>query len=256
MSRRIFLWVVTCFWLCAGTALYGQSIMEAKEEKQFEAINPPDDSSAVDVREYDAQRVDAYRQDSDFAYAEIRAKDPSLWEKLQAWFWHQVYKLFQNKDAPRIMRNVFYVALGLVIFYILLKLMNIDITTGFYRASDQAQMRSAVLEEDIHAIDFAQAVQDAEHRREYREAVRLNYLWGLKKLTDKHLISWQPDKTNHDYGAEIHVTALRAAFVSVTYFFDNVFYGDFEIRPGEYPAIKARFVEFHRQVDRQAVEKV
>ena len=57
--------------------------------------------------------------------------------------------------------------------------------------------------ENIHEVDFATRLAEAEAAGNCRLAVRLGYLQLLKQLTDRGLIHWQPDKTNHAYLAEL-----------------------------------------------------
>lgn len=83
--------------------------------------------------------------------------------------------------------------------------------------------------ENIHEMDFATLIEKTKSDEDYRLAVRYYYLWLLKKLSAREIISWNWDKTNTDYYYEIKDNNLRDDFKYLSYLYDYSWYGEFEI---------------------------
>ena len=82
-------------------------------------------------------------------------------------------------------------------------------------------------------------IAEAEDAGNYRLATRLGYLEVLKHLTDRGLIQWQPDKTNHAYLAELAAGPLREAFRGATRQFEYVWYGELRLNAALYQQARA-----------------
>nr|WP_230688324.1 DUF4129 domain-containing protein [Hymenobacter jeongseonensis] len=96
-----------------------------------------------------------------------------------------------------------------------------------------------IASENIHAVDYAARIAEAEEAGNFRLAIRLGYLEVLKHLTDRGFIQWQPDKTNHAYLAEITTGPLRDAFRSITRQFEYVWYGELRLNAALYEQARA-----------------
>ena len=79
---------------------------------------------------------------------------------------------------------------------------------------------------------------------DYRSAVRYQFLFILKKLSDKKLINWNPEKTNKDYAAELKAPHLKNDFSNLSYIFDYVWYGEFSIEEQSYQKFKNKYQAF------------
>ena len=108
--------------------------------------------------------------------------------------------------------NILITILAVVaVVYVILRLLKVDALTMFY-TGPKSQLPFGTLEENIHAINFDQAIQDALFRKEFRLAIRLLFLQALKLLADKNHIHWQPGKTNHEYVEELTAKQLKNRF--------------------------------------------
>ncbi|WP_116787571.1 DUF4129 domain-containing protein [Flavobacterium psychrotrophum] len=82
---------------------------------------------------------------------------------------------------------------------------------------------------NIHEMDFASLIEKTKKEDNYRLALRYYYLWLLKKLSAREIITWNWDKTNTDYYYEIKNNGLRDDFRYLSYVYDHSWYGDFDI---------------------------
>ena len=104
------------------------------------------------------------------------------------------------------------------------------------------------LHENIHEINFQESIKDYERNRDFRYAVRYQFLWVLKILADKNIIEWNPEKTNRDYMSEIKEKQLQGKFRDATKIFDYVWYGEFEIDENSYHKMKEKWSVFHEKI--------
>jgi hypothetical protein len=104
------------------------------------------------------------------------------------------------------------------------------------------------MKEDIHAIDFDRAIQDAIDTRNFRMAVRLLYLQSLKNLADRGLINWQLNKTNIAYVHELDNHEFQQTFRDLTFQFEINWYGDVPIDENEFGSVRDQFNRFKRQL--------
>ena len=110
-------------------------------------------------------------------------------------------------------------------------------------------IKSVVLEENIHEVDFEKRINDALAKLEYREATRLLFLHALKILSDKDLIHWEPGKTNHDYINELESEKLKPGFNDLNYFFEYAWYGHFDVNESVFTKAQNTFNNWRGQAN-------
>ena len=168
----------------------------------------------------------------------------SAWQR----FWRRVGRwlrqLFGGRNAPTyngFWRWVIYGLLAAAATWVVLKLLQVDLTRAFGRAPRRAPLAYETLTENIHELDFAEQLRLAEEAGNRRLAVRLGYLALLKQLSDRDLIAWQPDKTNRTYVGELasQRPALRPPFAELTRQFEYVWYGELPLSPAQYAEVRA-----------------
>lgn len=99
----------------------------------------------------------------------------------------------------------------------------------FRRSADKEVAPVEEAAEDIHKIHFESELDKAIRLKNFRLALRIMYLETLKKLTDKNLIAWRPEKTNWDYVRELNDPQLKKPFSEITNAYDYAWYGEFAI---------------------------
>ncbi len=96
--------------------------------------------------------------------------------------------------------------------------------------------------------EYDNLINDAESKSDYNLSTRYLYLQTLKKLADRDLILYSPDKTNYNYVKELSNQSYRQEFASLTLNYEYAWYGKFEINNERYRKLKGQFFSFNKQV--------
>jgi hypothetical protein len=220
------------------------------------------DSSKVNIRRFDTETIKKYRSDAAFKYAEVKT-GITLWDRFWAWVWHLwvsfwqwVGELFRKLFGNVVMGNhaasvMKYLILGLAaatLVYVIFKLVGINLLRIFRKEKVTVEIPYTESLENIHEINFDEAIENAVAIKNYRLAVRLLYLRSLKQLSDNNLITWKVDKTNTAYLNELTDADQRKQFSLVTRQFEYIWYGDFPVDRQSFVSINAIFQEFKQQI--------
>jgi len=99
----------------------------------------------------------------------------------------------------------------------------------FGKSSDKKVINYEEIEKNIHLVDFEKLIKETLKNGENRLAIRYYYLWLLKIMSAKQLIEWDVEKTNSDYLYEIKNTSIKSQFEYVSYLYNYIWYGEFEL---------------------------
>ncbi len=105
------------------------------------------------------------------------------------------------------------------------------------------------LEDNIHNADFDDLLDQAVNRGEYKLAVRIFYLRTIKQLSDKEFIKWKREKTNGHYAREMSNKAGGKDFALLTTIYEQVWFGNYQIKPDKFAIISGRFKNFLDKID-------
>ena len=95
---------------------------------------------------------------------------------------------------------------------------------ALFDSEEQPAHLDYTLEEDtIYGVDFEGDIAQMTAQANWRQAVRLVYLYTLRQLSDAGRIDWQPSKTPAQYAAEVG----EADFTTMSDRFVRVRYGNF-----------------------------
>lgn len=204
----------------------------------------PHDSSKIAKKQFDEKQIEALKNNPDLQYTTTQNNNNSLWERLMSIFYNWLDELFANPESRQIFKVVINVISTLLIIYAILKIIGVD-TASLLTGRGQAKADGSYFsEKDIHHINFEKEIEKAISDHNYRLAVRLLYLKNLKYLADTKKVDWKPHKTNADYLREIPAGTLKNAFADITYVFDYVWYGNFQIDEPMFEKAKMAFAQF------------
>ncbi len=104
--------------------------------------------------------------------------------------------------------------------------------------------------DDIFQLPYADILQKAYARKDFRLAVRILYLQTLKLMSEHHIIRFQPDFTNVDYLFQLHNSAYYTPFSAITRHYEYVWYGEFAISEQAFQQVKQDFINMQNMVGR------
>ncbi len=235
----IFLYTVICtFILISFSTSAGIKRYSPKSETLVQ------DSAKITVRRPLESKMIVLKKSKDYQYG-VQASQvlDTWWQRLLNQLFHWFANLFTGADNPTFWKTVAYVFIASVVVLVTLKLMGVDFS-GLYRKKNSNEMPFETLGENIHAIDFTEAITQAITQKNYRLAIRLYYLKTLKELTDHEMIDWQINKTNRSYVYELNSPTLRPDFERITRQFEYAWYGDFPVDEPQFIHIKNQFLKF------------
>jgi hypothetical protein len=203
---------------------------------------PRYDSSAIEPRLPSAAAIEALRSDEDLVYDRPVQNAETIWQRIWEWI--------SDLLGDALLGNTWllYTVAGLVVAFALWKIFSSGFSGPFKGAGEFEGGRTRI-EENIHEIDFDPLLEEAVRAGDYRRATRLLYLKGLRRLSERGLIEWRRDKTNHDYLRELNGTDLADPFARGTILFEYVWYGDFPIDRESYGPIAERLRAFIERVE-------
>lgn len=181
----------------------------------------------------------------DFDYTILKPQE-SLWDRIKRRFSKMWESIFGNPASAvsgieLFLKIIAILAFATALFFVVRFLMGKDGNFFFSRKNKKVDIHSAVLHENIHEINFPTSIAEFENRREYRSAIRYQFLYVLKKMSDQKLIQWNPEKTNTDYIIEIASAGNKESYQKLSYIFENVWYGEQKIDEDLYVKLKGDF---------------
>jgi len=187
---------------------------------------------------------------NEFDYEVLKPKQ-SLWDKIKLKIAELLSRIFKDLDPNKanaytvnILRIIGIVVMAVLIFILVRYLMSKDGNFLFGRKNRKINIRTQDLEENIHEINFPQTISQLEQQQDYRSAIRYHFLFALKKLSDKNLIHWNPEKTNRDYLRELKNENQKEDFRRIAYVYDYIWYGEFVTQEKDYQYYKTYFNKF------------
>ena len=187
----------------------------------------------------------------EFDYTTIKPRE-SLWQKIKRRFGEIFESIFGKVDplstmkyTEVILRIFGIIIIGFVLYFLIKFLTGKEGNFFFSKKNKKLNISNQDLSENIHEINFTDTIGSFERQRDFRSAVRYQFLFTLKNLSDKKMIQWNPEKTNYDYLTEIKSTEMKTGFKELAYIFDYVWYGEFDINENNYNHFKQKFLNFN-----------
>lgn len=186
----------------------------------------------------------------DFDYSTSKPRE-SFWDKLQRKILRLIQSIFGEtslessaKITTVVVRLFAIILVGFLIYFIIKFLIGKNGSFLFGKRNKKVAIKEEELHENIHEINFPESISNFERAKDYRSAVRYQFLFALKKLSDRKIITWNPEKTNKDYIAELKNSNLKEEFSNLSYIFDYVWYGEFSIDEETYLKFKEKYQSF------------
>ena len=141
-----------------------------------------------------------------------------------------------------------YIALLIVLYLIIKTFLGVNSRNIVSGETNTSTVIYSDEEELINSENLQALLNKAIEERNFRVAVRYYYLYVLKRLADKKLISWQQEKTNEDYIKELKETQFGSDFKDTTLLYDFVWYGNFDINQSEFGKAQNQFEKLVKKI--------
>ncbi len=212
------------------------------------------DSLNIKTRTFEKNFKSKYKTE-DFIY-EFKPKELNDWDRFKQWLaniFNEIFKL-SNNDASMKAVGIFLktIAVLLIVFvvYLIVKaILNQEGRWIFGKSSDKKIIDYTDIEKNIHQVDFEKLIQKTIQSGDKRLTIRYYYLWLLKNLASKNLIEWDLEKTNSDYLYEIKNPKIKEDFEYVSYLYNYIWYGEFELDEITFEKTKTVFEKFLKTVN-------
>ncbi len=221
----------------------------AKPKKEKSIFTEKDinvDTSSIEISSFDKNFKKKYTSE-DFIY-EFKTPEKNAWDRFKEWLAKIVRNLFSfsNDEASMNFVNLFLkiIAVLIVIFVIYLiakAILNKEGQWIFGKNSDKKIINYSEIEKNLHLVDFEKLIQNTLQLGEKRLSIRYYYLWLLKKMSETHVIVWDIEKTNSDYLYEIQNQSKKEEFSYLSYLYNNIWYGEFELDDETFQKAKKAF---------------
>ena len=204
------------------------------------------DTAYIELKSFEKNFKSKYSDDQ-FVY-EFKSKEKNSWDRFKEWLagiFKNIFS-FSNKEASmnfvEILMKVLAVLVIVFVIYLIVKsIMNKEGQWIFGKNSDKKIIDYTEVEKNIHTIDFEKLIKNTLKSGEKRLSIRYYYLWLLKKMSNKEIIIWDIEKTNSDYLYEIKNQTQKDEFAYLSYLYNYIWYGEFDIDDATFIKAKNSF---------------
>lgn len=216
---------------------------------QDSIVTIKNDTTNLTPIQIDESQLEQFKNNPDFDYEVLKSAAPDWWISFKNWLSNVFIRIFEwlfgiEKAAGAF--NTFLQILPYVLLIILLFILVKFFLSVNARAIIHAKKNQSIvaLSEEEHIIkneDIQQLISSALAQKDYRLAVRYNYLYMLQLMSEKELITWELQKTNEDYTQELQKRELVQPFATCTRLYNYFWYGEFPIDQSKYEKAETSF---------------
>ncbi|MEZ0181759.1 MULTISPECIES: DUF4129 domain-containing protein [Flavobacterium] len=244
-----FLFILSFLFFCSIS--HAQDSLVTEEPPKINSVKYTEadiqiDSSTVEAKTFSKNFKKKYT-DQDFIY-EQKAPEKSYWDRFKDWLASILRNIFSFstteaslKFTVLFLRIIAILVIVLVIYLIVKAIINKEGQWIFGKNSQKRTVHYSDIEKNIHLLDFEKLIKESLASGEKRTAVRYYYLWLLKTMAEHNYIEWDIEKTNSDYLYELQKPAHKEEFTYLSYLYNYIWYGEFEINDTTFNKAENRF---------------
>lgn len=195
--------------------------------------------------------------DQEVSHDETRklSKELDLRKTEKAWRPKNTPTKSESDFEPDLSPGIFGTIVGKLVYYLLI-LLAIALVIAiliffFYNIEDDRKVGLSVLDEeeeseikDIKDLDLNEMLRNALDNKDYRTAIRAEFLIVLQQLAIRKDIEWSQEKTNRDYTRALRSTPFFSPFATIANIYERVWYGEVAVDKDIYQASKKAFLAF------------
>lgn len=145
----------------------------------------------------------------------------------------------------------FFLILGIIalviVLFLLLRKANFNRNTKKLAPEEEEEEPEAI---EIPKSELELLLEAAIQKGDYREAIRIWFIFLIKELRNKNWIVWERKKTNAHYLREMSERTHYSAFSTAVRYFELVWYGKRQLSPEEYRALEPLFSQLLKEVEK------
>ncbi|MEX0313027.1 MAG: hypothetical protein AB3N18_02540 [Allomuricauda sp.] len=153
-----------------------------------------------------------------------------------------------SPDTLIILEYLIYGLMGLLVIFILIRIFTNERFNAIFTKKAKPILDIDFAEQHIESVNLDALMDAALKKKNYRLAVRYQFLKILKLLSQKEIIDWHFEKTNSDYEKEITETGLQSEFKKASYLYEYIWYGEQEIDESGYTKTSFRFAALNNLI--------
>ncbi|MGL2967000.1 DUF4129 domain-containing protein [Flavobacterium sp. XGLA_31] len=225
------------FWLLLAVPSWSQDSLATAQKAAVtytEKDIKTDQGAVADKPKLPPHFKEKYQSD-DFKYEVKLGDQKSIWERFKEWLAHWFREYFgfndnKSKDYVDIALKIIAVLIVVYVIYLIVKIiLNKEGEWVFGKSTTKKIIHDDDIEKNLIHVDFEKLIKETLKSGDSRLVIRYYYLWTLKQLSERSLIEWHADKTNSDYLYEIQSADLKTDFQYLSYLYNYIWYGEFEI---------------------------
>ena len=204
------------------------------------------DDSTIAIQKFAPNFKQKYKS-QEFIY-EVKTPQKGLWTRFLEWLGYWLQRIFSFTDVGKsiyivsiTIKIIAVIVICFVIYLIAKLILNKEGQWIFGKSTTKKIIEHDDIEQNLKHVDFEKLIKDTEKSGEKRLAIRYYYLWLLKKMSEKNIIDWNAEKTNSDYLFEIQNENLKKEFNYVSYLYNYIWYGEFELDYATFEKAKISF---------------
>lgn len=241
--------VILFFWLFVSVPIWSQDslVVPKKETIKFtEKDIVVDQSVMLSEPKFNPNFQQKYGS-SEFQY-EVKVAEQNSWDRFKEWlaYWFKrIFGLSSMDTSSKYVEYTLKTIAGLIVAYVIYLIVKIILNKEgqwiFGKSTTRKIYSDEELENNLIYVDFEKLVAETLKNGDNRLAIRYYYLWLLKRLAEKNFIEWHSEKTNSDYAYEIQSTELRTEFHYLSYLYNYIWYGEFEMNEPTFSHARTAF---------------
>lgn len=189
----------------------------------------------------------------EFDYDVKTGESANLLSRAVRWFLNLISNTFGFDISPRtllILEYIIYALMGALVIYLLVRMFVNEQFNALFTKKARSIIDIDLSEQHIESIDLDALMNDALKNKDFRLAVRYQFLKILKLLSQQNLIAWHFEKTNSDYEREIKEGELQQEFKKASYLYEHIWYGEQPLDEVGYQKTDARFNKLKNLIKR------
>lgn len=244
--KKIFLYLLLFFSFSVAAAKVELDSLQSKPDVIVNQNKLNIDQDSIEKVHFETGFKEKYKS-STFNYEEKKHQS-NAWNRFVEWLSGLLSKIFSfsNKQASieivaTILKTLAILIILFVIYLIVKSILNKEGQWIFGKNSDKKIINYAEIEKNLQLVDFEKLIKSTLKSNEKRLVIRYYYLWLLKKMAEKEIIEWDAEKTNSDYLNEIQNPTQKDNFAYLSYLYNYIWYGEFELGENTFDRAIATF---------------